>query len=120
MSSSIWAVIPAAGSGRRMAAEVPKQYLLVNGVPILEHTLSALLACPDIRGLVVVWIRVIDVPILSKAFLIRGYSEQREAVSEQIQCYLAFRPSRRMRAPMTGCSSTMRRVPVFRFQYCDS
>ncbi|MED5355992.1 MAG: 2-C-methyl-D-erythritol 4-phosphate cytidylyltransferase, partial [Pseudomonadota bacterium] len=29
MSSSIWAVIPAAGSGRRMAAEVPKQYLLV-------------------------------------------------------------------------------------------
>ena len=54
MSSSIWAVIPAAGSGRRMAAEVPKQYLLVNGVPILEHTLSVLLACPDIRGLVVV------------------------------------------------------------------
>ena len=37
-----------------MAAEVPKQYLLINGVPILEHTLSALLACPDIRGLVVV------------------------------------------------------------------
>jgi len=37
-----------------MAAEVPKQYLLVNGVPILEQTLRALLACPDIRGLVVV------------------------------------------------------------------
>ena len=54
MTTSIWAVVPAAGSGRRMAAEVPKQYLLVNGLPILEHTLRALLACPDIRGVVVV------------------------------------------------------------------
>ena len=54
MTSSIWAVVPAAGSGRRMASEVPKQYLAVNGVPILEYTLQALLACPDIRGVVVV------------------------------------------------------------------
>ena len=52
--SSVWAVVPAAGSGRRMATEVPKQYLKLNGVPILEHTLRALLACPDIRGVVVV------------------------------------------------------------------
>jgi len=52
--SSVWAVVPAAGSGRRMAAEVPKQNLKLNGVPILEHTLRALLACPDIRGVVVV------------------------------------------------------------------
>ena len=52
--SSVWAVVPAAGSGRRMAAEIPKQYLKLNGVPILEHTLRALLACPDIRGVVVV------------------------------------------------------------------
>ena len=52
--SSVWAVVPAAGSGRRMAAEVPKQYLKLNGVPILEHTLRALLACPDIRGVMVV------------------------------------------------------------------
>ena len=44
MTSSIWAVVPAAGSGRRMASEVPKQYLAVNGVPILEYTLQALLA----------------------------------------------------------------------------
>ena len=54
MTNSIWAIVPAAGSGRRMAAETPKQYLLVHGLPILEHTLRALLACPDIRGVVVV------------------------------------------------------------------
>lgn len=52
--SSVWAVVPAAGSGRRMVAEVPKQYLKLNGLPILEHTLRALLACPDIRGVIVV------------------------------------------------------------------
>ena len=72
MSSSIWAVVPAAGSGRRMAAEVPKQYLLVNGVPILEHTLSALLACPDIRGLVVFWTQVIDGRLYRKPFRSAG------------------------------------------------
>lgn len=37
-----------------MAAEIPKQYLTVAGLPILEHTLRALLSCSDIRGLVVV------------------------------------------------------------------
>lgn len=52
--TSVWAVVPAAGSGRRMAAEVPKQYLTVAGASLLEHTLRALLAAPQIRGVVVV------------------------------------------------------------------
>jgi len=51
--SSIWAVVPAAGSGQRMAAEAPKQYLRIAGVSLLEHTLRGLLACSDIRGVVV-------------------------------------------------------------------
>lgn len=51
--SSVWGVIPAAGSGSRMAAEVPKQYLRVAGATLLEHSIEAILACPDVRGLVV-------------------------------------------------------------------
>ena len=51
--SSIWAVVPAAGLGRRMAAEVPKQYLQISGVTLLEHTLRALLNCAELRGLIV-------------------------------------------------------------------
>ena len=43
--SSVWAAVPAAGSGRRMAAEIPKQYLKLNGANT-EHTLRALLAKP--------------------------------------------------------------------------
>jgi 2-C-methyl-D-erythritol 4-phosphate cytidylyltransferase len=52
--SSLWAVVPAAGFGRRMAAEVPKQYLSLAGHPLLEHTLRSLLSCAEIRGVVVV------------------------------------------------------------------
>jgi 2-C-methyl-D-erythritol 4-phosphate cytidylyltransferase len=37
-----------------MAAEVPKQYLRIAGTTILEYALRALLACPDVRGIVVV------------------------------------------------------------------
>jgi 2-C-methyl-D-erythritol 4-phosphate cytidylyltransferase len=35
-------VIPAAGSGRRMQQELPKQYLEVLGKPLLQHTLENL------------------------------------------------------------------------------
>lgn len=50
----IWAVVPAAGSGSRFGADIPKQYLEVSGVPLLGHTLSALLAHPGVAGVVVV------------------------------------------------------------------
>lgn len=36
-----FALIPAAGVGARMAASSPKQYLPINGVPMLQHTLEA-------------------------------------------------------------------------------
>ena len=36
-----FAVIVAGGSGSRMNSEIPKQYLPVNGLPILMHTINA-------------------------------------------------------------------------------
>ena len=53
-NEQLWAVIPAAGSGRRMMTGLPKQYLKVAGLTLLEHTLNTLLAHQDIRGVVVV------------------------------------------------------------------
>ncbi|MBZ6065669.1 2-C-methyl-D-erythritol 4-phosphate cytidylyltransferase [Aeromonas schubertii] len=53
MSNAVTAVVPAAGIGSRMGSELPKQYLLLNGKPILEHTLSRLLAHPAIEQVVV-------------------------------------------------------------------
>ena len=51
--TNIWAVIPAAGSGRRMQAGVPKQYLALLGRPVLLHTLERLCSYSRLRGAVV-------------------------------------------------------------------
>ena len=50
----LWAVVPAAGAGRRMSANIPKQYLRLGEKTVLEHTLDILLACPQLAGVVVV------------------------------------------------------------------
>lgn len=49
-----WALIPAAGVGRRMGGDVPKQYLPLGGKSVLDHTLDALTSHPAIEGLVLV------------------------------------------------------------------
>ena len=53
MSNSVWAVVPAAGKGARMGAEVPKQYLKLAGKSVLEHTLGLLTEQPVIAGVIV-------------------------------------------------------------------
>ncbi len=51
--SAIWAVMPAAGIGRRMQADIPKQYMLLNGRPVLEHTLERLLSIAQVSGVAI-------------------------------------------------------------------
>jgi len=46
-----WAVVPAAGSGTRMGAEKPKQYLTLLQKTIIEHTLERLLRHESISGI---------------------------------------------------------------------
>lgn len=48
-----WALVPAAGGGRRFGGEVPKQYLRVAGKPLLRHALDALMLHPGIDGVIV-------------------------------------------------------------------
>lgn len=48
----VWGVIPAAGVGRRMGGELPKQYLRIGGHTLLEHAASALLGSPRLAALV--------------------------------------------------------------------
>ena len=54
MSSQYFAVIPAAGSGSRFGAPLPKQYLTINGLPLIRHAIDALLADARIARVVVV------------------------------------------------------------------
>ncbi len=52
-SARFWVVIPAAGSGMRMGAAVPKQYLPLAGRTVIEHSMARLAALPGVAGLVV-------------------------------------------------------------------
>lgn len=50
MSHTLWLIVPAAGQGKRMEADKPKQYLTLAGQPILAHTLRRLYAAfPEAR-----------------------------------------------------------------------
>ena len=51
--NNIWVVIPAAGSGQRMQATLPKQYLPLNGQTIIEHTLDIFLNSQDVKSILV-------------------------------------------------------------------
>ena len=55
MSSEVkyWAVVPAAGVGKRMQADRPKQYLEIDGRPLIEYAITQLMANPHIEGVVV-------------------------------------------------------------------
>ncbi|ATP27941.1 2-C-methyl-D-erythritol 4-phosphate cytidylyltransferase [Chromobacterium violaceum] len=48
------ALVPAAGSGSRFGAPSPKQYLQLNGKPLMWHTLATLAAVPDVDEVAVV------------------------------------------------------------------
>src|SRR6202167_4833306 len=47
----IAAIIPAAGLGTRMGAETPKQFLGLDGMPLVIFALRRLAACPEITDL---------------------------------------------------------------------
>jgi len=55
MSSNkqFWAVIPAAGVGKRMRADRPKQYLPLLDKTVIEHSLDRLLELDKVQGAVV-------------------------------------------------------------------
>ena len=48
------AIIVAGGQGRRMAADIPKQYLMIGKEPIWHHTTRAFIACESIQKIIVV------------------------------------------------------------------
>ncbi|WP_051686983.1 2-C-methyl-D-erythritol 4-phosphate cytidylyltransferase [Microbulbifer sp. HZ11] len=51
--TNYWVIVPAAGSGKRMGAKKPKQYLPLSGKPLIAHTLENVLQWPGMKGIVV-------------------------------------------------------------------
>ena len=52
--TSSYALIPAGGIGSRMGSELPKQYLAVAGIPMLQRVLETFASVPAIRHVFVV------------------------------------------------------------------
>ena len=107
--NSLWAVVPAAGSGRRLGGEIPKQYREIAGAPLLEHTLRALLGSADVRGVVVALDRAevmadagqtavadlaqeLAAPVVSIAHVtdVIGYLQKTDAESDVLQAMHAY------------------------------
>lgn len=51
--AQLWAIIPAAGVGRRMGGTLPKQYLDLAGRTVIDQTLHGFIEHPRIAGIVV-------------------------------------------------------------------
>jgi 2-C-methyl-D-erythritol 4-phosphate cytidylyltransferase len=78
--SRVAAILPAAGLGTRMGAETPKQFLELDGVPLVIFSLRRLAACPEISE-----------------FLIATLAEEEAALSERIAKEKIGRPVRVVR-----------------------
>ncbi|AHE98062.1 2-C-methyl-D-erythritol 4-phosphate cytidylyltransferase [Thioalkalivibrio paradoxus] len=84
--AAYWALIPAAGVGRRMNADRPKQFLTLGRRTVLAHTLSIFLRHPRIRGVVLVLGSGIDPDALDlpeaggRLFQVTGGAERADSV----------------------------------------
>ena len=50
---AVWAVVPAAGVGKRVGDDIPKQYLRLHHQTILEWSLERLMQVPEVQKIVV-------------------------------------------------------------------
>ncbi|WP_263078721.1 2-C-methyl-D-erythritol 4-phosphate cytidylyltransferase [Endozoicomonas sp. Mp262] len=86
MAPKFWAIIPAAGVGRRMNVDIPKQYLEIRGKTLIEHTLERLIDFPTLEKIVVVlgagdeYARDIDLLDHQKILLAEGGKERSHSV----------------------------------------
>jgi 2-C-methyl-D-erythritol 4-phosphate cytidylyltransferase len=89
--SSIWVVIPAAGVGKRMQADRPKQYLPLLNKTVIEHTLSCFSEHQAIAGIVIslhphdpYWLEL-DINLSIPHFIAKGGKERSDSVWNALQ-----------------------------------
>ncbi|WWP01252.1 MAG: 2-C-methyl-D-erythritol 4-phosphate cytidylyltransferase [Candidatus Dasytiphilus stammeri] len=83
---SIIAVVPAAGIGRRMQSQFPKQYLTIGTKTILEHAISTLIEQPLITRIVIVlnsedcWFHLLPIVYNTRITTITGRQTRADSV----------------------------------------
>jgi len=89
-----YALIVAGGSGSRMNTDIPKQFLLLHGVPILVHTINAFLNADELIKVVLVlpedqfdtWKELIKQHQLNYSFnLIKGGNSRFQSVKNGLE-----------------------------------
>lgn len=91
------AIIPAAGSGKRLGGQIPKQFLEVAGATILAHTISRFVDCPDI-GLIVVALsseNLATFRYLTQAkpiLYVEGGAERSDSIYNALQAAAEYKP----------------------------
>jgi 2-C-methyl-D-erythritol 4-phosphate cytidylyltransferase len=94
-NEQFWAIVPAAGIGRRMQAatkeDVPKQYQQILGKTILEHTLERIDQLDFLAGTTVVlnekdiWWKTLNVNLTNSLVTTTGGSERIDSVLNGLQ-----------------------------------
>ncbi len=91
------AIIPAAGSGKRLGGQPPKQFLELAGASILAHTIARFVACPDI-GLIVVALPADKLETFRYApqpkpiLYVAGGAERSDSIYNALQAAAAYQP----------------------------
>jgi 2-C-methyl-D-erythritol 4-phosphate cytidylyltransferase len=90
----VTAVLPAAGLGTRMGADTPKQFLALDGVPVLLFTLRRLAACRAITNFIIAT-RAEDVDSVSASVnteklgreicVVRGGDSRQDSVANAVE-----------------------------------
>jgi 2-C-methyl-D-erythritol 4-phosphate cytidylyltransferase len=75
----VFAILPAAGLGTRMAGPQPKQFLSLGGVPILIHSLRAFASVPRITHIVVA-VRKPEMERVQAQIAEHGFSDRAQVV----------------------------------------
>ena len=90
----VFAILPAAGVGTRMAAAQPKQFLELNGLPILVHSLRAFAAVPRVDKIYVavrpsererVAAQVREYGLAGKVVVVEGGDHRQDSVSHALK-----------------------------------
>ena len=110
-AARVWAVVPAAGVGRRMGSATPKQYLELRGRPVVAHTIDRLGAHARVEAVAVavsdsslvstpVWA---SSPVAASSVAVSDSptSAQFWAASAQVVCAVSVEPSSSSRSTAT-------------------
>lgn len=86
LTETVWAIVPAAGIGSRMQSDKPKQYLLLEDKPVLQHTLERLASHPRVEGIVLAladndpWWPELNLNLDCELLLAKGGDERADSV----------------------------------------